>query len=302
MSIDTPHINQQVAINLIIVDMPSGGKSMSTHTCDLNFPQLPMGAQQGHIFPSFPAGALISIGLLYDHGCTAHLNDRTITIVRHGTTILKGYRALSFPLWRINLSPPTFHQPHQLKNYAHIAQVLAQMAYTAVLCAPHVTIGQRIAFLHAALESPALSTLFQALNAGYLTSMPEITAALVRKYPLPSIAMIKGHLDQVFMNQRSTRTVQGTPLPPIPPSPPNIPSLPNLSPMPATPPSLPPIRSGAQTHNLFATYYSATGQVFTGQTEKFPTKSTASNTDMIILFDYDLNSIHIEPMPSLSRY
>ena len=71
-------------------------------------------------------------------------------------------------------------------------------------CAPHATITQRITFLHNALGSPALSTICQVLDAGYLTFMPEITMTLVRKYPPPSIVMIKGHLDQVCMNQRST--------------------------------------------------------------------------------------------------
>ena len=35
---------------------------------------------------------------------------------------------------------------------------------------------------------------------------------------------------------------------------------------------------------------------------KFPTKSTAGNTDILILFGYDSNSIHVEPIPSRSGY
>ena len=159
MLIETPYVNRKVAINPITVDMPNGEQIRSTNKCDLDLPRLLISAQRSHIFSNFPASALISIGLLCNHGCTAHLDDCTIIIVRNGTTVLKFYRTPASPLWRINLPPPTFHQPHQLKNYAHAAQVLAQTAYTAVLCALHATIGQRVAFLHTVLGSPALSTL-----------------------------------------------------------------------------------------------------------------------------------------------
>ena len=55
-------------------------------------------------------------------------------------------------------------------------------------------------------------------------------------------------------------------------------------------------------YNLFSTCCSATGQVFTNQMEKFPTKSTAGNTDILILFDYNSNSIHVESMRLRSEY
>ena len=164
------------------------------------------------------------------------------------------------------------------------------MAYTAVPCVPHATISQRIAFLHAILGSPILSTLCQSLDAGYLNFVPEITALLVRKYPLPSIAMLKGHLDQVHMNQRSTLTVQ------VPPP------LPTTQHPIATTPTLPLLHLGSHTHSFYATCCSATGQFFANQTSKFPIKSTASNTDMFILFNYDSNSIHVKPMPLYSGY
>ena len=65
---------------------------------------------------------------------------------------------------------------------------------------PHALISQRITFLHAAMGSPALSTLCRAIDAGFLTTIPEITSMLVRKYPPPSVPMIKGRLDQIRKN------------------------------------------------------------------------------------------------------
>ena len=43
-------------------------------------------------------------------------------------------------------------------------------------------------------------------------------------------------------------------------------------------------------------------EVFTNQTGKFPMKSPAGNTDILILFDYDSNSIHVELMSSRLGY
>ena len=114
---------------------------MPTYTCNLDLTHLPIDAQHGHIFPNFPTGALISVGLLCDHGYTVHLDDRTITIVRNSTTVFKGYRTPASPLWRINLPPLKFNQPLLIKNYAHVAQVLAQTAYTDIPCNLHDTIG-----------------------------------------------------------------------------------------------------------------------------------------------------------------
>jgi hypothetical protein len=58
------------------------------------------------------------------------------------------------------------------------------------------TPAQVVAFAHATLFSPALSTLKLALNKGYLTNFPGLTAKTLHKYPPQSFLMVKGHLDQ----------------------------------------------------------------------------------------------------------
>ena len=178
--------------------------SIFTHTYNLNLPNFPIAAQRGHVFLNFPADALISIGSLCDHRCILYLDDYTITILRHSTNVLQGHHTPSSPHLRIDLIPTMIYLPHQNKCYARAAQVLTQTAYTVVSCSQHTTVGQRIALLHAVLRLPALSTLCQALDVGFINSLPEITSMPVRKYPPPSITMIKDHLDQIHTNQRST--------------------------------------------------------------------------------------------------
>jgi hypothetical protein len=65
--------------------------------------------------------------------------------------------------------------------------------------------AQLVAFAHATMFSPALSTLGLALNKGYLTNFPGLTAKTLRKYPPQSFPMVKGHLDQTRKNQAKTK-------------------------------------------------------------------------------------------------
>ena len=265
--------------------MPNGDTVTSTHTCLLDLPSLPIAARRGHIFPHFPAGALLSIGQLCDAGCTASLNATTITINRNNRVILRGTRsaATNCNLWLIDVSTPS---PTQ---FALATAPIQRTKPLAIATTPYATIADRIAFLHGALCSPSLSTLTDAIDAGFLTSFPELSSERVRKYPPTSAAMIQGHLDQVRRNARSTQPRPPAPSPPAAPSPITITAT-------DTP------RPGARTHHLFAECFAATGKIFTDQTGRFPFVSTAGMTDMLVLYDYDSSYIHVEAMPSRTGY
>jgi hypothetical protein len=65
---------------------------------------------------------------------------------------------------------------------------------------------QTLLLAHSSLFSPVLSTLETALEIGYVTNFPGLTAKTLRKHPPKSIAMTKGHQDQTRKNQRLTKT------------------------------------------------------------------------------------------------
>jgi hypothetical protein len=67
------------------------------------------------------------------------------------------------------------------------------------------TIATRIAFYHAALFSPSISTWCDVIDARHLTTWPELTSAQVRRYLQTPAVTIKGHLDQNRSNQNSTK-------------------------------------------------------------------------------------------------
>ena len=299
--ITTPHSNRTIANPGISVILPDGNTIHSTHTAILDLPHLPPAARIAHIFPTLSSGSLLSIGLLCDHGCTATFNLHTVDITLDGATILTGTRSPTTNLWTIDLSqlrPPatpiflSHHQPQHRIN---------------ALLATDATIARRVAFYHAALFSPSLSTWCTAIDAGHLTTWPDLTSAQVRRHPPPSIPMIKGHLDQQRANLQSTKrnndkhannatsvppsTVDSTNATSIPPSTADSDITADFHPPPTTPAAL-------RTHHIYADFASPTGQIFTDLTGRFIQPSSNGNSDMLVIYDYDSNFIHVEPMKS----
>ena len=87
-----------------------------------------------------------------------------------------------------------------------------------------------------------------------------------------------GHMDQVRANIQSTQP------PPEPDSPPDS------RPTPIT----------DRTHTLFVDLHDVTGKLQSDQTGRFPTTSVSGNSYLMILYDYDSNYIHAEPLKSRS--
>jgi hypothetical protein len=79
LQIDDHAQHRQPTSNGIIVQMPNHSRIQATHTCQINLPDLPTKACEAHLFPNL-AHALLSIGLLCDHGCTAIFDKQHVKI------------------------------------------------------------------------------------------------------------------------------------------------------------------------------------------------------------------------------
>jgi hypothetical protein len=181
------------------VVLPDGCTITSSHITELNIPSLPPAARTAHIFPGLSNGSLISIGQLCDHGCTATFTSDTVRIELNNTVVLRGGRSPCTRLWTLDSpvmpNPPAteLHAPFNDKNFAnHLGEHSG-------------TLADRIAFVHASLFSPQLSTWCKAIDEGRLTTFPDITSAQVKRHPPQSVPMVKGHLDQQRSNLRSTK-------------------------------------------------------------------------------------------------
>ena len=137
------------------------------------------------VFPNW-GGPLLSIGVLCDHGCVAHFQSDTVSIMDSaGRVILTGNRDPVTRLWMV----PT-HSPTATCN--------------AVLTEATGTHADIVQFYSAAMGNPTDSTLLHAITHLGL-DLPGLTASMVRKCPPNSIASSKGHMNQAQHGRRSTQ-------------------------------------------------------------------------------------------------
>ena len=164
----------------------------STHQAELDIPTLPPAARTIHIFPDLQNGTLLSIGQLCDAGCDAHFTKDSVVIKHNGTPVLHGQRTGSNGLWYLT-------EPQHIESL-HEANDTRPAFLPASTKAADI-----VAFMHAALGSPAFSTLCKAIDAGYIHGIPGLTSRTVRNHPPFSIATVKGHQDQARKNVQSTK-------------------------------------------------------------------------------------------------
>jgi hypothetical protein len=151
--------------------LPSGATITSTHQATLDLPSLPLAARTCHLFPDLTSGSLISIGQLCNYGCTANFTATTVTLQHDGQTVLQGSRAPPSGLWII----PT-----------PAARALDPVVPPTMLLSSHQnSVADRVAFYHAAMFSPPISTWCAAIDAGFLTTWPDLTSSQVRRHPPP---------------------------------------------------------------------------------------------------------------------
>ena len=216
------------------------------------------------------------MGQLCDAGCTVQFDATTVTVHRDDALLLSGTRTPPNGLWHMQLTSPPAPSPPTL---ASESAPLLHHSFAAVHSA---TPAELVAFAHAALFSPALSTLKRALANGYLPQFMGLTDKALSKHPPNSVAMVKGHMDQTRQNTKSTK--------------PKIRTLPTTDEDEAFPISDP---SNERTHHCFAAVFEpAAGQIHTDQTGRFVVASTSGNNYILVLYDYDSNSILVEPLRS----
>lgn len=169
----------------------------SSHTVELTLPDVSPSARLAHIFEDMPDKSLLSIGPLCNDGCEVLFRSGDVSIRKNDREILHGTRDVHTGLWFVDRSP--------ILQAPDSSVTPSPAPFYAFSAFPAANDAARLAFFHAALGSPALSTLTQAINRGHLRAFPTLTAALLAKHPPASEAMVKGHLDQHRAHTRSTK-------------------------------------------------------------------------------------------------
>jgi hypothetical protein len=247
------------------ISTPDGSIIHATHTGTLSYPNVPAAAQLTYLVPNLRSRPLLSIGVFCNAGCEVHFTRESIAITNGTRPILTGQRDHVTNLWSIAPAPMP---PVALSLTTH-----------------RVTASDRVAFAHASLFSPAISTLTIALQKGYLAGIPGLTSDTLKQFPPNnSLPMHKGHLDQSRKNQRSTT---------------------NAAPRDVTIddyfPSITEENTSDRTHLVCATIFQPTGKFYSDMTGKFVSPSSTGNNYILIVYDYDSNSIQAIPMRTRSK-
>jgi hypothetical protein len=232
----------------------------SSHTADLDIPELNAAESKAHVFPGMANHSLLSVGQLCDEGYIVTFKQDTVTICDSGDSqILSGPRDLNTGLWRINFKQTNNHIPEPIANNVY------ELRNTGAL----------VHYLHKALFSPTKSAMLQAVKDGHLITWPGLTEDAINKHLklTPDTAM--GHMNQRRQNTRSTSKA------PI-----------EKQPTPDT-------DLGTKTHLVYAVVVDQ-GQLYTDLTGKFPVRYSKGNSYVMVCYIYDCNYVKVIPMKSRS--
>jgi hypothetical protein len=242
------------------VRLPNGATIESSHTAELDIPQLNAAASKAHVFSGMSNHCLLSVGQLCDEGYIVTFKQASVTICdSEKAPILSGPRDLNTGLWRINLKQTNSHIPEPKVNDVYELR----------------NNGALVHYLHKALFSPTKSAMLQAVKDGHLITWPGLTEDSINKHLKLTPARAMGHMSERRQNIRSTSKA------PIANSP------------------TPDTDMGSKTHLAYAVVVDQ-GQLYTDLTGKFPVISSKGNSYVTVCYVYDCNYVKVIPMKSRS--
>jgi hypothetical protein len=258
--VNAPCLNKVKSRTPLTVRLPNGATMDSSHTADLDIPELNAAASKAHVFPGMAHHSLLSVGQLCDEGYIVTFKQDTVTICNYGSSkLLSGPRDLNTGLWRINLKQTNKHIPDPIANNVY------ELSNTGAL----------VNYLHKALFSPTKSAMLQAVKDRHLITWPGLTEDAINKHLKLTPATAMGHMNQRRQNIPSTYKV------PIEKQQP------------------PDTYLGTNTNLVYAVVVDQ-GQLYTDLTVKFPVRSRKGNYYVMVCYIYDCNYVKFVPMKSRS--
>jgi hypothetical protein len=214
----------------------------SSHTADLDIPELNAVASNAHVFPGMAHHSLLSVGQLCDKGYIFTFRRDTVTICNSDSAkLLSGPRDDTTGLWHINLKQTDNNIPDTIANNVY------ELRNTGAL----------VHYLHKALFSPTKAAMLRAVKDGHLITWPGLTEDAINKHLKMTRATAMGHMNQRRQNISSTSKA---------PAEKQQPSDKYL---------------GAKTHLMYAVVVNQ-GQLYTELTGKFPVRSIKGNSYVIV--------------------
>jgi hypothetical protein len=262
--VNAPCLNKVKSQNPLTVRLPNGATMESSHTAELNIPELNVAAFIAHVFPGMDNHYLLSVGQLCNEGYIVTFKNASVTICDpQEFQILSGARDLDTRLWRIHLRKDSQQLQKSVENNVY------EFLYTGAL----------VHYLHKALFSPTKSALLQAVKKGHLVTWPGLTEEAINTHLKLTPTTAMGHMNQRRHNIRPTS---------------KTPITAAIEDFPATNTDL-----GAKNHLVYAVLVDQ-GQLYTDLTGKFPVRSSKGKYYIMVCYVYDCNHFNVVPMKSRS--
>jgi hypothetical protein len=187
--VNAPCLNKVKSQTPLTVRLPNGATMESSHTAELDIPELNAAASKAHVFPGMANHSLLSVGQLCNEGYIVTFKNASVTICDpQEFQILSGPRDLDNGLWYINLKQDNQHIPEPISNNVY------ELRNTGAL----------VHYLHKALFIPMKSALLQAVKDGHLITWPGLTEDAIHKHLKLTPATAMGHMNQRRQKIRST--------------------------------------------------------------------------------------------------
>jgi hypothetical protein len=115
--VNVPCLNKVKSQTPLPVRLPNGETMESSHTADLDIPELNAAASKAHVFPVIANHSLLSVEQLCDEGYIVIFKNASVTVYNSlKSQILSGPRDLDTGLWRINLKQDNQQIPQPIAN------------------------------------------------------------------------------------------------------------------------------------------------------------------------------------------
>jgi hypothetical protein len=245
--VNAPCLNKVKYRAPLTVRLPNGATMGSSHTSELDIPELNAAASKANVFPGMSNHSLLSVRQLCNEGYIVTFKHASVTFCdSEKSQILNSPRDLDTGLWRINLKQTNKHIPEPIANNVY------ELRNTGAL----------VHYLHKALFSPTKAAMLQAVKDGHLITWHGLTEDAINKHLKLTPVTAMGHMNQRRQNIRSTSK---TPIADEP---------------------TPDTDLGTKIHLVYAVLVDQ-GHLYTDLTGKFLVRSSKGSSYVLVRYVYD---------------
>jgi len=156
----------------VAVIVPNGNIMTSESTTNLPIPHLPASATISHGFKSLASGSLLSVGQICDHNCTAIFTNKSVHMYKTPDITIKPLKSPIFSGTHDAPTQPLYNIKLPIPLTTTKAMNLPQLQSLNAVKLPYL--HNRIAFYHATLFSPVISTRINAMLNTYILSQNQL--------------------------------------------------------------------------------------------------------------------------------